>query len=100
MVKSIEVSTIGVSKEAQNRAATILEIISLSCCKSDDNKLENFFEYSHNLMAETWKKLREAIKNNKLFHVAKFPNLHCNFTKDYNEVYPAFAWMKCNESEL
>ncbi|XP_012847991.1 PREDICTED: tryptophan aminotransferase-related protein 2-like [Erythranthe guttata] len=99
MVKFIEVSSIGVSKEAQNRAATILEIISLSCCtKSDDNKLENFFEFSHALMAERWKKLREAIKNNKLFHLAKFPKLHCNFAKDYTETYPAFAWMKCNES--
>ncbi|KAL7133139.1 hypothetical protein ABFS83_12G120500 [Erythranthe nasuta] len=99
MVKFIEVSSIGVSKEAQNRAATILEIISLSCStKSDDNKLEHFFEYSHALMAERWKKLREAIKNNKLFHLAKFPKLHCNFAKDYTETYPAFAWMKCNES--
>lgn len=90
MVKFMEITTIGVSKEAQLRAANILEIISLSCSQSDNKprELENFFEHSHRLMAERWKKLRDVIKNNHLFHVPKFPIQYCNFTKDHKEAYP------------
>ncbi|KAI3467565.1 hypothetical protein Pfo_024228 [Paulownia fortunei] len=97
MVKFIEINTIGVSKEAQLRAASILEIISLSCQRHKPRDLENFFEHSHHLMAERWKKLRDALKNNELFYVPKFPIQYCNFTRDFTETYPAFAWMKCKE---
>ncbi|KAG8383223.1 hypothetical protein BUALT_Bualt05G0162100 [Buddleja alternifolia] len=97
MVKFIEVNTIGVSKEAQLRAANILETISVSCQKIKSRDLENFFEYSHNLLVERWKKLREAIKKNELFCVAKFPLQYCNFSGDFTESYPAFAWMKCKD---
>ncbi|KAG8366084.1 hypothetical protein BUALT_Bualt17G0039100 [Buddleja alternifolia] len=97
MVKFIQVNTIGVSKEAQLRAANIMEIISLSCQRSKPRELANFFEYSQNLMVERWNKLRNAIKNNELFRVSKFPLQFCNFTRDFTETYPAFAWMKCKE---
>ncbi|KAL2253634.1 L-tryptophan--pyruvate aminotransferase 1 [Sesamum indicum] len=97
MVKFIEVNTIGVSKEAQLRAANILETISLSCQRHKPRDLENFFECSQRLMAERWKKLREAVDNNELFYVPKFPIQFCNFTRDFTETYPAFAWLKCKE---
>ncbi|KAK6160221.1 hypothetical protein DH2020_003602 [Rehmannia glutinosa] len=97
MVKFIEINTIGVSKEAQLRAANILEIISLSCQKQRPRDLDNFFEHSHQLMAERWKKLRNAVKNNQLFYVPKFPNHYCNFTNEFTETYPGFAWIKCKE---
>ncbi|KAL0327284.1 UNVERIFIED_CONTAM: Tryptophan aminotransferase-related protein 2 [Sesamum angustifolium] len=42
MVKFIEINTIGVSKEAQLRAASILEIVSASCQKVQPYDLENF----------------------------------------------------------
>ncbi|KAK4399698.1 L-tryptophan--pyruvate aminotransferase 1 [Sesamum angolense] len=77
MVKFIEINTIGVSKEAQLRAASILEIVSASCQKVQPYDLENFFEYSKNFMAERWKKLRDAVKKNELFSVTKFPRQYC-----------------------
>ncbi|XP_073315934.1 tryptophan aminotransferase-related protein 2-like [Primulina huaijiensis] len=97
MVKFIELNTIGVSKEAQLRAAKILEVISTSCQRFKPHDLKNFFEYTHNLMAERWKKLRDSVKSNKLFYVPKFPLQYCHFTRDFTETYPAFAWLKCKE---
>ncbi|KAL0336113.1 UNVERIFIED_CONTAM: Tryptophan aminotransferase-related protein 2 [Sesamum radiatum] len=97
MVKFIEINTIGVSKEAQLRAANILETVSLSCQRHKPRDLENFFECSQLLMAERWKKLREVVNNNELFYVPKFPIQFCNFTRDFTETYPAFAWLKCKE---
>ncbi|KAG6397600.1 hypothetical protein SASPL_143769 [Salvia splendens] len=52
----MEISTIGVSKEAQLRAITILSMISTNSCPS------NFFEFGRSVMAERWKKLREALQ--------------------------------------
>ncbi|KAK4402758.1 Tryptophan aminotransferase-related protein 2 [Sesamum angolense] len=97
MVKFIEINTIGVSKEAQLRAANILETVSLSCQRHKPRDLENFFECSQRLMAERWKKLREVVDNTELFFVPKFPIQFCNFTRDFTETYPAFAWLKCKE---
>ncbi|KAL3654029.1 hypothetical protein CASFOL_003710 [Castilleja foliolosa] len=99
MVKFIEINTIGVSKEAQLRAASILEIISLSCqpAHSKPRELENFFKHSHRQMAKRWQQLRDAVKNNDLFHVSKFPTQYCEFARGSTEAYPAFAWIKCKE---
>ncbi|KAH0724983.1 hypothetical protein KY284_000848 [Solanum tuberosum] len=49
MTKFMEISTVGVSNEAQLRAAKILEVVSNSCL---DFTLENFFEYSQSLMTD------------------------------------------------
>ncbi|KAL8534241.1 hypothetical protein ACS0TY_010297 [Phlomoides rotata] len=97
MVKFMEVSTIGVSKEAQLRAANILETISLSLSCQNSNELDNFFQHSRRLLAERWNKLRDSLKSNPLFHLSKYPTPYCNFFKKSTETYPAFAWMKCKE---
>ncbi|GFP97488.1 l-tryptophan--pyruvate aminotransferase 1 [Phtheirospermum japonicum] len=98
MVKFIEVNTIGVSKEAQLRAANTLHTISGSCRKDKpDSEIENFFKYSKHVMAERWNRLRDVVKKNELFYVAKSPIQYCNFTRELTEAYPAFAWMKCKD---
>ncbi|KAL2484513.1 L-tryptophan--pyruvate aminotransferase 1 [Abeliophyllum distichum] len=99
MVKFIEINTIGVSKEAQQRAAKILEVISDSCSQTvrPPDQLDNFFEYGQHLLTERWKKLKDLVKFNELFTLPKFPLQYCNFTGDFTEAHPAFAWMKCEE---
>ena len=67
MVRYMEISTIGVSKEAQLRAITILEMISTNSC------LSNFFESGQSVMAERWKKLREALHGIDVLQVLDFP---------------------------
>ncbi|XP_047966001.1 tryptophan aminotransferase-related protein 1-like [Salvia hispanica] len=91
MVRFMEISTIGVSKEAQLRAVAILEMISTNSCPS------NFFEFGRSVMTERWTKLREALQGTDVLQVPDFPPKHCNFKQDYNECHPAYAWMKAQE---
>ncbi|KAH1040607.1 hypothetical protein J1N35_042350 [Gossypium stocksii] len=97
MVKFIEVSSIGVSREAQLRAAKILGVIADNC-RNPDLKGENFFEYGRRLMSERWGKLREVgMKSNGVFSLPKYPRDYCKFTGEYTDSNPAFAWLKSKE---
>ncbi|CAH9077818.1 unnamed protein product, partial [Cuscuta epithymum] len=95
MTKFIEVSTIGVSKDSQLRAAKILGVVSDSCFSGDD-----FFAYSRNMLKERWQRLRQVVKGSDLFHVQKYPILYCHFSKAMIETLPAFAWMKTIKGEV
>lgn len=95
MVKFIEVNTIGVSKESQQRAASVMEMISLSCQKRKPCDLENFFEYTHRIMAERWKRLRDTVKNSQLFHIPKFPSHYCKFSREVTGTYPGNPFNIC-----
>ena len=81
MVRFLEISTIGVSKEAQLRAISILEIISTNSYST------NFFEFGQFVMAGRWKKLREALEGTDVLQVPDFPPRHCNF-RNYKECNP------------
>lgn len=85
MTKFMEISTIGVSKEAQLRAAKILQVVSDSC---SDSTLENFFKYSQSLMTDRWNRLRQVVIANDLFVLQKYPLQYCLFTKDSRESHP------------
>ena len=91
MVKFIELSSIGVSKESQLRAAKILGVISDDCQNSRPNKEENFFEYGQRLMSERWEKLREVVKRNGVFSLPKYSQDYCNFSGKYTESNPGNA---------
>ncbi|CAN4085724.1 unnamed protein product [Withania somnifera] len=97
MTKFMEISTIGVSKEAQLRAAKILGVISDSCL--DPTLENNFFEYSQSLVTDRWERLRQVVKANDLFILQKYPLQYCLFTRQFCESHPAFAWLMCKGSE-
>ncbi|KAE8716557.1 L-tryptophan--pyruvate aminotransferase 1 [Hibiscus syriacus] len=97
MVKYMELSSIGVSKESQLRAAKILDVIAEDCSNSGPDKEENFFEYGHHLMSERWEKLREVVKHNGVFSLPKYPRDFCNFTGKETDPSPAFAWLKTKD---
>ncbi|XP_073048636.1 tryptophan aminotransferase-related protein 2-like [Primulina eburnea] len=100
MTEFIVLSSIGVSKESQIRAAKILQVVSDSHKYTGDfNEGEAFFEHSHKLMARRWKQLRDAVKNGKIFTLPEFPLGHCSFTNRSFASQPAFAWLKC-EGEI
>ncbi|KAM3379533.1 L-tryptophan-pyruvate aminotransferase 1 [Capsicum galapagoense] len=97
MTKFMEISTIGVSKEAQLRAAKILGMICDSCL---DPTLDNFFEYNKSVMIERWQRLRQVVKaNDHFFTLPKYPLQYCLFTRSFYETHPAFAWLMCKGSE-
>lgn len=81
MTEYIVLSTIGVSKESQLRAAKILQVISDSHEQRVNFKEgEAFFEHSYHLMTKRWKQLREAVKKNKLFSLPEFQYGKCAFS--------------------
>ncbi|CAK8537080.1 unnamed protein product [Lathyrus sativus] len=98
MVTFLHLTSIGVSKESQVRAAKIIEVI----CDGHQNSKSIasdrlFFEYSKKMMKERWEKLKAAVQQSKVFTLPKYPTSYCHFTKEISEQYPAFAWLKSVE---
>lgn len=87
MIKFIEVSTIGVSKESQLRAAKILEVI-YEGCENGHANTENFFQYGQCILTTRWNKLRDVLKQSDLFSLANYPTLYCNFTGEFTTAHP------------
>ncbi|KAL8140793.1 hypothetical protein V2J09_006814, partial [Rumex salicifolius] len=87
MVKFIELSSIGVSKDSQLRAAKILHAVS--------NTEDDFFEFNFQLMESRWKQLREVVKKSGLFSLPDFPSAFCKYSNRSFKTQPAFAWLKC-----
>lgn len=85
MVKFIELSSIGVSKDSQLRAAKILQEVSDS----------DFFEYNYQLVKGRWNQLREVVKHSGLFSLPEFPSAFCKYSNRSFKTQPAFAWLKC-----
>ncbi|KAI4329548.1 hypothetical protein MLD38_027924 [Melastoma candidum] len=98
MVKYIEVSTIGVSKDSQVRAAKVLKVVSDGCeGAGGSDKVECLFRYSHSQMTRRWMQLREAVKESGVFSLPEFSPRHCNFLEQSFGSLPAFAWLKCED---
>ncbi|MED6149451.1 hypothetical protein PIB30_062541 [Stylosanthes scabra] len=94
MTKFIELNTIGVSKDSQLRAAKVMRAVSDGCELQGDG--ESFFKFSHKLMSNRWKQLREAVhRSNGLFSVPTFSPSFCTFFNQNLEPHPAFVWLKC-----
>ncbi|XP_057951361.1 tryptophan aminotransferase-related protein 2-like [Malania oleifera] len=99
MTKFIELSTIGVSKDSQLRAAKILQAMTDSCKVNSPKEGESFFEFGFHLMTERWKKLRAAVRQSGQFSLPEFPPELCTFSGRFFETQPAFAWLKCEGEE-
>lgn len=122
MTKFIELNTIGVSKDSQQRAAKILQVISDSYEHvGSPREGEPFFHFSHSVMEARWTALRTAVKQSRLFSLPEFPPGFCNFmdeafgSRPGNSIWfqlvstkgkmllpfstwfllAAFAWLKC-----
>uniref|UniRef100_A0A2P2IIT1 Alliin lyase n=1 Tax=Rhizophora mucronata TaxID=61149 RepID=A0A2P2IIT1_RHIMU len=96
MTKFIELSTIGVSKDSQLRAAKVLEVASNSCEHPASIKV-SLFEFGYRQMAERWRLLRAAVKQSGLFSLPEFSPGLCKFSGRSFEPLPAFAWLKCEK---
>ncbi|OWM65425.1 hypothetical protein CDL15_Pgr009015 [Punica granatum] len=103
IVKYIELSTIGVSKDSQLRAAKVLRAVSDSCGVAHPFKEETFFGFSHHSMESRWMLLREAVNRSGIFSLPEFTPGFCNFWNRVFEPLPvyspgaAFAWLKCGD---
>ncbi|CAH2033709.1 unnamed protein product [Thlaspi arvense] len=93
MVQYLTISSIGVSKESQTRATTILNELTKTC----RTKSESFFEYGHEKMKSRWERLREVVESGDTFTLPNYPQAFCNFFGKTISTSPAFAWLGCKE---
>ncbi|KAF3629036.1 putative short-chain dehydrogenase TIC 32, chloroplastic-like [Capsicum annuum] len=99
MTKFIEISSIGVSKDSQLRAAKILDVIADTYEHTEKfDKVKPFFHYGNNEMARRWKQLRSAVNKGQTFSLPDFPVEKCNFSGQRFGTQPAFAWLKCEKA--
>jgi L-tryptophan--pyruvate aminotransferase len=96
MTKFIELNTIGVSKDSQLRAATVLRAVSdayeLPAAGEEHRRL---FDYGRRKMAERWSMLREAAAASGIFSLPDETSGYCNFTKDMASTNPGMYSMCC-----
>jgi len=85
MTEYITISSIGVSKESQFRAAKIIEVVCNGIQNVGPVKSENFFEYARNILSKRWQKLRETIQNSGHLILSKYPQQHCLFSGKLTE---------------
>ncbi|KAF4366167.1 hypothetical protein F8388_014885 [Cannabis sativa] len=102
MTKFIELSSIGVSKDSQIRAAKIMKVIcddyqDFKSHNNNNNNNTHFFEFSRKLMENRWKRLREVVGRSNVFSLPKYSQEYCLFNGECTESYPAFAWLKVKE---
>ncbi|KAL3374536.1 hypothetical protein AABB24_006161 [Solanum stoloniferum] len=98
MVKFIEISSIGVSKDSQVRAAKIMDVINDSYEDSKtSNESKRFFDYAREEMAKRWSQLREVVNKGQAFSLPTLPVGECNFSHQTFATQPAFAWLKCEQ---
>ncbi|KAK7842225.1 l-tryptophan--pyruvate aminotransferase 1 [Quercus suber] len=104
MIEYITISSIGVSKESQFRAAKIIEVVCNGIQNVGSVKSENFFKYARNILSKRWQKLRETIQNSEHLILSKYPQQHCLFSGKLTETLSAYAWLEskddtqdCNE---
>ncbi|KAM3319147.1 tryptophan aminotransferase-related protein 2 [Capsicum chacoense] len=101
MVKFIEISSIGVSKDSQNRAAKTLDVISDTYEDAEtSNESKRFFDFGYEEMAKRWRQLREAVNKGKRFSLPNLPVGKCNFSNRTFGTQPAFAWVKCEHASV
>ncbi|XP_010906846.1 tryptophan aminotransferase-related protein 2 [Elaeis guineensis] len=100
MVKFLEISTIGVSKVSQIRAATILKVVSDSYENPIPGNQDKVFAFGRHLLANRWKKLREIVEASGIFSLPEFPSETCKFTGETAEILPGFAWLKCEKEGI
>lgn len=75
MVHYLTINSIGVSKESQTRATTILNELTKTC----RNKSESFFEYGYEKMKSRWERLCEVVESSDTFTLPNYPQAFCNF---------------------
>ncbi|XP_010682419.2 tryptophan aminotransferase-related protein 1 [Beta vulgaris subsp. vulgaris] len=107
MIKLMSLITIGTCHEGQLRATTILDFIADSYeAHLPNGKLEvskpleeGFFEFSHHLLADRWKKLRAAVNRCGAFNLPDYSAEYCDFMNKTTHPNPAYAWMELKSGE-
>ncbi|KAL6007099.1 hypothetical protein ACLOJK_032595 [Asimina triloba] len=89
MTKFIELTTIGVSKDSQLRAAKILRTVREGYEEGPGSGVEGrLFDFGRRIMTERWERLRKAVKKNPIFSLPEFPTAFCNLANEMGTSHP------------
>ncbi|XP_057529189.1 tryptophan aminotransferase-related protein 1 [Amaranthus tricolor] len=105
MIKLMSLVTIGTCHEGQLRATTILDFVSdnyeqhLPNGKLVVEHQEGFFEFSHRVLAERWKRLRAVVNRCGIFKLPDYSPEICTFMNKSTPPNPAYAWMELKTGE-
>jgi L-tryptophan---pyruvate aminotransferase len=84
MTKFIELNTIGVSKDAQLRAAKVLKAVSdgYELAAAEGKPAHRLFDFGRRKMAERWSMLREAAAASGAFSLPEETSDYCSFANE------------------
>ncbi|KAK4374408.1 hypothetical protein RND71_005085 [Anisodus tanguticus] len=92
MMEYIGLADMGISKDAQLRALTLLKVVG----EGDGKQLFNF---AHQILRDRWEKLSQIFSLSKRFSLQRVPTQYCTFLERAREPSPAYAWVKCKRKE-
>ncbi|KAJ4761235.1 Tryptophan aminotransferase-related protein 2 [Rhynchospora pubera] len=100
MVNYITLNTNGVSRDSQVRAARILKVISDGYEFPNSNGAGQFFHIGRHLLADRWRRLRQAMEVLAKFSLPRFSTEFCEFFKEHAQTYPGFAWLRSEDESI
>nr|GMD85134.1 tryptophan aminotransferase-related protein 4-like [Ipomoea batatas] len=92
MVAYIRTAELGISKETQLRALSLLKTV----VQGDGRGIFNF---SYEKMRNRWEKLSQIISQSQRFTLQEISPNYCNFFEKIRGPSPAYAWVKCLREE-
>ncbi|MED6189761.1 hypothetical protein PIB30_099125 [Stylosanthes scabra] len=93
MLTYMDLTTVGISREAQLRVLKILNVI----LEREDGK--QIFQFGYSTMRHRWMRLQQIISKSKRFSLQKLSPHYCSFFKRVRDPSPAYAWLKCEREE-
>ncbi|KAK8946895.1 Tryptophan aminotransferase-related protein 2 [Platanthera zijinensis] len=88
MIKFIEISTIGVSKDSQLRATKILKTVSDRYEVETTEESTKLFHFGRKTMRDRWRRLQGAVAASNVFSLPIFQPDYCNFMKETTLPFP------------
>ncbi|XP_031132098.1 tryptophan aminotransferase-related protein 4-like [Ipomoea triloba] len=92
MVAYIRTAELGISKETQLRALSLLKTV----VQGDGRGIFNF---SYEKMKNRWERLSQIISQSRRFTLQEISPNYCNFFEKIRGPSPAYAWVKCLREE-
>ncbi|KAJ7550810.1 hypothetical protein O6H91_07G119400 [Diphasiastrum complanatum] len=106
MSKYIFLNTIGLSRDAQARAAHIMRYVvhhysqkgsAPYRLKTGPDNTTLLFHHAYDALKHRWKELRGLVVSGARFTLQDYPLAFCTFFGETTTSHPAFAWLKCEQ---
>ncbi|CAL9020429.1 unnamed protein product [Prunus brigantina] len=92
MSEYIELSSLGVSRDAQLRALKLLNVVLETGGKE-------IFEFGYNKLKNRWEKLSNTLALSNRFSLQKIAPQYCTYFNKTRGPSPGYVWLKCEREE-